>query len=119
MFFFITLLPNVGVFIRCLRDMFVLVYIYGCDDMQALFSESWRQQFVRNIGLIEREQAMNRETFEAAMNAPPIDTSGRGLMKRFEFAFSQTQDIALAMAAVNELLDTPLTYQQFLAAIRK
>lgn len=62
---------------------------------------------------------MDRHTFETSLRASPPDTSVARLTKRFNHAFRSTQDLDSAMAAVNELLDRPLTYQEFFAAIRK
>ena len=62
---------------------------------------------------------MDRTSFEAAMNTRVPETTVTRLTKRFNFAFQTTQDLQSAMAAVNELLEQPLTYQQFFAALRK
>jgi len=62
---------------------------------------------------------MDRVTFEAAMNGRSPDTTVGRLTRRFNDAFRRTQDLATAMAAVNELLERPLTYQEFFAALRK
>jgi hypothetical protein len=58
-------------------------------------------------------------SLEAAFRAPPPDRSLARLTRRFEHAFRATQDLDSAMAAVNELLDRPLSYQEFIATIRK
>lgn len=62
---------------------------------------------------------MDRTTFEACMGARSPDASISRLTKRFNFAFRATQDLQTAMAAVNELLDRPLTYQEFFASLKK
>ncbi len=53
------------------------------------------------------------------MSSRPPEASVSRLGKRFNFAFTRTKDLQTAMAAVNELLDKPLTYQEFFAALRK
>ncbi len=62
---------------------------------------------------------MDRTDFESALRASPPDSSVARLTRRFNHAFRATQDLDCAMAAVNELLDRPLTYQEFFAAIKK
>ena len=62
---------------------------------------------------------MDRTTFETAMDMRSPDASTVRLTKRFNYAFQETQDLQSAMAAVNELLERPLTYQQFFAVLRK
>ncbi len=62
---------------------------------------------------------MDRMDFEAALRTSPPDASVARLTRRFNHAFRATQDLDCAMAAVNELLDRPLTYQEFFAAIKK
>ncbi len=41
------------------------------------------------------------------------------LIKRFNHAFRVTQDLDSAMSSVNELMEKPLTYQEFFAIIRR
>ena len=62
---------------------------------------------------------MDQASFEQAMKggAPAVEI-GR-LAERFEHAFRETKDLQSAMAAVNEVLAEPLTYQQFFAALGK
>ena len=62
---------------------------------------------------------MDRTDFETSLRALPPDTSVGRLTRRFNHAFRSTQDLDSAMAAVNELLDRPLIYQEFFAAIKK
>ncbi len=62
---------------------------------------------------------MDPASLEAAFRAPAPDRSLAKLARRFEHAFRSTQDLDSAMAAVNELLDRPLSYQEFIATIRK
>ena len=62
---------------------------------------------------------MDEKQFRAAMNAPAPETSMHRLAKRFNFAFRNTQDPRSAMGPVNELLEQPLTYKQFFAALRE
>jgi hypothetical protein len=62
---------------------------------------------------------LDRTTFESSMNARAPEATVVRLTKRFNHAFRETQDLQTAMAAVNELLDRPLTYQEFFAALRK
>jgi hypothetical protein len=62
---------------------------------------------------------MDQATFESSMNSRSPEASVTRLTKRFNHAFRATQDLQSAMAAVNELLDRPLTYQEFFAALRK
>lgn len=62
---------------------------------------------------------MDRATFESALRASPPDSSMGRLTRRFNHAFRTTQDLDSAMAAVNELLVRPLTYQEFFAALKK
>jgi hypothetical protein len=62
---------------------------------------------------------LDRPTFDAAMNVRAPEATTVRLTQRFEFAFRASRDLQTAMAAVNELLEEPLTYQQFFAALRK
>lgn len=62
---------------------------------------------------------MDRDMFETSLRASLPDTSVARLTKRFNHAFRTTQDLDSAMAAVNELLDRPLSYQEFFATIKK
>ena len=62
---------------------------------------------------------MDPASFEASMNVKTPEASVRRLTERFEFAFRATRDLQTAMAAVNELLERPLTYQEFFAALRR
>lgn len=57
---------------------------------------------------------MSETDFAAAIAAPPPDASLMHLMRRFNYAFRRTRDIHLAMSAVNEVLEEPVTYSQFL-----
>ena len=69
--------------------------------------------------IFAREDPLDRTTFEAAMNHRAPDATTVRLTQRFEFAFRASRDLQTAMAAVNELLEQPLTYQQFFAALRR
>jgi hypothetical protein len=62
---------------------------------------------------------LDRATFDAAMSNRSPDATVTRLTKRFNFAFRTTKDLQSAMAAVNELLERPLTYQEFFATLRK
>jgi len=53
------------------------------------------------------------------MNVRSPETSIVRLATRFNFAFGETHDLQTAMAAVNEILERPLTYQEFFTALRK
>ncbi|MBI3626617.1 hypothetical protein HY224_01055 [Candidatus Uhrbacteria bacterium] len=62
---------------------------------------------------------MDEMTFQTAMNMQPPEATTARLTQRFEFAFRASRDLMTAMSAVNELLERPLTYAQFFAALRK
>ena len=53
------------------------------------------------------------------MSSRTPETTISRLTNRFNFAFRGSQDLQTAMAAVNELLERPLTYQEFFATLRK
>jgi hypothetical protein len=62
---------------------------------------------------------LDKKNFETSMNLRSPEATTARLTQRFEFAFRASRDLQTAMAAVNELLERPLTYQQFFAALRK
>jgi hypothetical protein len=55
---------------------------------------------------------MDAAEFEMARGGV-VDNRATVLTQRFNYAYVNTQDIGAAMQAVNELLDTPLTLEQF------
>ena len=62
---------------------------------------------------------MDRKTFEEAMRGRSRAPDLGKIAERFDFAFRESHDLHVAMAAVNELLPTPITYQQLFAALRR
>lgn len=59
---------------------------------------------------------MSKQTFEAAYGTAWQEPGLGSLNRRFHWAFLNTGgDIASAMATVNEMLEAPLSYEEFLA----
>ena len=60
---------------------------------------------------------MDETTFECALAAQPAPRLRR-LTRRFNYAFRQSRDLDVAMAAVNEFLHEPISYREFLSILR-
>ncbi len=66
----------------------------------------------------EQEQEMDASTFQAAFDAVPEEPELGVLLRHFCWAFRKTdRDAHSAMAAVNELLEMPLSYDAFLTRV--
>jgi hypothetical protein len=62
---------------------------------------------------------MSSEMFQAAFQAVHDDPPLEELVRRFNAAFERTQgDTHSAMAAVNEVIERPLSYAEFLTMLR-
>jgi hypothetical protein len=62
---------------------------------------------------------MDTKSLEAAFRLKSREPDLGVLAERFDFAFRESKDLHAAMAAVNELLARPITYQQLFAALRR
>jgi hypothetical protein len=63
---------------------------------------------------------MDRAAFQAAFAAKHTDPTLDHLVRRFKAAFQQTGgDTHSAMAAVNEVLATPITYEALMGRFRR
>ena len=57
--------------------------------------------------------------FEAALAAPFNRPTKGQLTRRFNSAFRATRHLLSAMSAVNEVIERPLTYQEFFASLKE
>jgi len=55
---------------------------------------------------------MDEQTFLEAMRGPRTPPDLGAVSERFDFAFRESKDLHVAMAAVNEILVQPITYEQ-------
>jgi hypothetical protein len=62
---------------------------------------------------------MDMQSFLDAFNHTPAEYSTEELAERFNAAFERTRDVHTAMAAVNELLEVPLTYDVLVRRMNK
>ena len=62
---------------------------------------------------------MDRKMFEDAMRGRSRAPALGKIAERFDVACRESRDLHAAMAAVNELMPTPITYQQLFAALRR
>lgn len=65
---------------------------------------------------------MTKAEFQAAMRATGARANCAQMHKlaqRFDYAFRESRDLHVAMAAVNEVVNEPITYQQFFSALRR
>ncbi len=62
---------------------------------------------------------MDPRELEAAYRNPSPEATLDRLIRRFRHALNATRDVDSGMAAVNELLERPLTYVEFAATVAR
>jgi hypothetical protein len=68
-----------------------------------------------NRGEKEVDAKAFRQAYEAKYEEPSLEV----LLARFDAAFKATRDPHSAMAAVNEVLETPITYEELVVRARR